>query len=559
MLSVRNLSVAFPGRTGTVAAVRNVSLDVPPGAIHGLVGESGAGKTTVGAAILGMIPPPGYRSGGNIRIGDDSLDDLPESEWQPLRGRRISMIFQDPLTSLNPLMTIEQQLVETIRTHSDVDRGTAREKAESLLSETGINNAAQRMKEYPHQFSGGMRQRVVIALALSTDPEVIIADEPTTALDVAVQDQVLSILLQTVAERKIAAILITHDMGVIAKVAQTVTVLRHGRVVEAGPTAEVLGSPREEYTQSLLASVPRVKTRLNRFPVPDVRGTASSDGNFARKWLLSREDSSPDRDQTALDLVRLRVTFGTGRRLLGRKAPRFVALDDVSLRVAAGSILGLVGESGSGKSTLAKVVAGLQEPDHGSMYLFEQELPSARRRSRRHPSRRQVQMVFQDPYSSLNNRRTIGAILRDPLEIFGFESDRARRDRLIGSVLELVGLSPDAAGRYPHQFSGGERQRVAVARALLCRPRFLICDEPTSSLDVSIQAQVLNLLRDLQQEFALSMIFISHDLSVIRQMADTIVVLKDGRVVETATNDSFFSGPTNEYSQQLLELTPTIG
>ena len=560
MLNVQNLSVQFPGRTERVAAVREVSLRVAAGTIHGLVGESGAGKSTIGAAILGMVPEPGYRSDGTITLGQDRLDLLSPHEWHGLRGRRIAMIFQDPQTSLNPLMTIERQLVETIRTHRRCTLVQARDVAVALLRETGIPDARSRIRAYPHQYSGGMRQRVVIALALASEPDVVIADEPTTALDVAVQSQVLAVLRQTVTTRRIATVLITHDIGVIAQVSDQVTVLRRGRVVEQGPTGVVLGSPRHEYTRALLSAVPPLDRRLERFPVPGSRATVPGrrvGAELAIDWLMERPDTDRERSSAALEVRGVTVAFA-GARAGGRRAPPLVACAAVSFVVPAGRVLGLVGESGSGKSTIAKVIAGLVEPRQGALRLFGEELPTMHARGRRHRSRRQIQIVFQDPYSSLNNRRTIGAILSDPLVIFGLERDRKQRRAIVRSFLDLVGLPERAIDRYPHQFSGGERQRIAVARALLSRPSLLLCDEPTSSLDVSIQAQVLNLLRDLQREFALSLLFISHDLAVVRQMADTIAVMKEGRVIETAENDAFFAGPAAAYSRELLRLTPTL-
>ncbi len=562
MLSIENLTVEFPGRAERVVAVKDVSISVGGGTIHGLVGESGAGKSTIGAAVLGMIPEPGYRAAGTIRLGDERIESRNARQWHALRGRRISMIFQDPQTSLNPLMTIEDQLVETILTHDTMSRSEARDKAAALLRETGIPNAEDRMRAYPHQFSGGMRQRVVIALALATEPDVVIADEPTTALDVAVQSQVLTVLRETVTRRNIATILITHDIGVIAEVSDAVTVLRSGRVVEQGATRAVLGSPNHEYTRALVASVPPLDRRLERFAVPEVRasGRAGSSGTRvgaerASEWLLTRPSATGAASEVALELSDITVAFPGERRGLIRRNRPLVAVDSVSLSVRSGRVLGLVGESGSGKSTIAKVIAGLVEPREGSMRLFGDELPTMRNRGRRHPSRRRIQMVFQDPYSSLNNRRTIGSILSDPLVIFDLVRDRRV---IIRSFLDLVGLPERAIDRYPHQFSGGERQRIAVARALLSCPTVLLCDEPTSSLDVSIQAQVLNLLRDLQRAFSLSLIFISHDLAVVRQMADSIVVMKGGRLVETAANDTFFAGPKAEYSRELLRLTPTL-
>jgi peptide/nickel transport system ATP-binding protein len=455
-------------------------------------------------------------------------------------------------------MTIEAQLIETIRAHEDISVDAARARAIALLEEIGIANAATRIRAWPHQFSGGMRQRVVIALSLCTGPDLIIADEPTTALDVAVQAQVLDLIQRLARTRGVGFILITHDIGVIAQVADRVTVLRGGRVVEQGPTAQVLGRPRQPYTRALMAAVPPLDQKLDRFRLPQVEGEAPAQTGAAQEagdWLKAGDDRTAG---PALDLSGITVRFQGERQGLFAKPAEFVALDGVSLSIRPGTVMGLVGESGSGKSTLAKVIAALVQPSAGDMRLDRVILPPMRSRARGHPSRRQVQMVFQDPYSSLNSRHRVIDILTEPLWLYGLEPNAARRDRLARSMLALVGLTPDAADRYPHQFSGGQRQRIAVARALLSRPGLLLCDEPTSALDVSIQAQILNLLKDMQGRFGLTTLFISHNLAVVRQMSDDIAVLKDGRLVETGPSEAFFAGPVADYSRDLLAQTPTV-
>ncbi|MEL7459712.1 MAG: ABC transporter ATP-binding protein [Pseudomonadota bacterium] len=557
MLRVENLVVKFPGRRGSFTAIDDVSLTIAAGEIHGLVGESGAGKSTIGAAIIGLLQPPGYVARGSLTLGITDLAALTPHQAHGLRGKRISMIFQDPQTSLNPLMTIEDQLIETILAHEDISASDARDRSVDLLEEIGIASAAKRIKAYPHQFSGGMRQRVVIALALCTNPELIIADEPTTALDVAVQSQVLDLIQRLAKTRGIGFLLITHDIGVIAQITDNVTVLRHGQVMESGPTDRVLHAPTHRYTQSLMAAVPRLDVKLDRFVLPagDDDALAARSGSRAAEaeaWLKSGQEALGD--GVAVDNITVR--FAGARESLFRKPDVFVALDDVSMRLRPGSVMGLVGESGSGKSTIAKVLTGLVQPSSGRLSLRDAPLAPARQRGRKDPSRRVIQMVFQDPFSSLNSRHRIGEILTEPLWLYGLEHDRARRRDLAAAMLDLVGLTGDAIDRYPHQFSGGQRQRIAVARSLLARPRVLICDEPTSALDVSIQAQVLNLLKDLQARFGLTILFISHNLAVVRQMSDDITVLKDGRVVETAASEAFFANPTAPYSRSLLSLTP---
>jgi peptide/nickel transport system ATP-binding protein len=560
MLRVEGLSVRFRHRNGATLAVEDVSLEVAKGEILGLVGESGAGKSTIGAAIMGLLPAAGEITSGTLTLGDTDLRRLNQTEAHRLRGKRISMIFQDPQTSLNPLMTVEAQLIETILAHEDISVEQARARAVALLDEIGIANASARIRAYPHQFSGGMRQRVVIALALCTNPELIIADEPTTALDVAVQAQVLDLIRRLAKTRGVGFILITHDIGVIAQVSDRVTVLRGGRVMEQGPTPRVLGRPEHPYTKALMAAVPPLDRRLDRFLLPRVAGeegerTEDVAAREAEDWLMAASGSGPG---PALDLSGITVRFRGERRGFFSLRHDFTALDDVSLSVRPGTVMGLVGESGSGKSTLAKVVAALVQPAAGEMRLDGDILPPMRSRRRDHPSRRLVQMVFQDPYSSLNSRHRVADILSEPLWLYGLEQDAGRRDRLARAMLALVGLNADAADRYPHQFSGGQRQRIAVARALLSRPGLLLCDEPTSALDVSIQAQILNLLKDLQARFGLTTLFISHNLAVVRQMSDDIAVLKDGRLVETGASEEFFAGPKAAYSRDLLAQTPTV-
>ncbi len=578
LLEVQGLTVGIPSRFGEFTAVDDVNLHVTAGEIHGVVGESGAGKSTIGSAIIGLLEHPAYVRAGSIKLQGDQLTTLSDEEYHRFRGNRISMIFQDPQTSLNPLLTIADQLIETIQQHQKISDSDARNQAIALLIETGIEHAEQRLDDYPHQFSGGMRQRVVIALALCTNPELIIADEPTTALDVSVQKQILELIRNLAEQRKVGILLITHDIGVIAEITDNVTVLRYGRVVETGPTVQVLGTPREAYTQALMAAVPRLDKRLDRFRniVKDdkrIDGESrwhipGASARHASIWLLggdkvaqrktmpaSRLTEQPDNALLRVD--ELDVTFGKSRGWFS-KTPGIKALSDVSLHLHRGEVLGVVGESGSGKSTLAKAIVGLVPTAAGSMQFHGDPLPDGHKRARSHPARRQIQMVFQDPYSSLNNRRTVEAILTEPLLFYKLATKGAESRKLVASVLELVEMPQRAMLKYPHQFSGGQRQRIAVARALMARPEFLICDEPTSALDVSIQAQILNLLKDLQSNFGLTIMFISHNLAVVRQMADRVVVLRRGKIVEAAHSETFFDSPKAAYSQQLLRETPSL-
>lgn len=571
LLNIQNLSVKFPTRFGEFTALDSVNLEVQAGEIHGLVGESGAGKSTVGAAIIGLLQSPGYVSAGEIKFAGENLRELDDDVYHRMRGSRISMIFQDPQTSLNPLLTIADQLIETIRQHADVSHADARSRAIELLQETGLQDVEQRMDDYPHQFSGGMRQRVVIALALCTDPELIIADEPTTALDVSVQKQILALIRTLCDERQIGIILITHDIGVISEITDKVTVLRSGRVIETGRTADVLGNPSDEYTQALMAAVPRLDKRLDRFRnivKDDVLSAEDStwtipeaSAEFASDWLLAENpQASADETETGpiLSVNELAVTFTTGQPGWFGKKDGFKALSDISFDMQHGEVLGIVGESGSGKSTLAKAIVGLVDPSAGTMRFRGDVLPVGSKRARQHIARRQIQMVFQDPYSSLNNRQSVEHIIAEPIRFYRLAKDDKAVRKLVASMLDLVEMPQRAMLKYPHQFSGGQRQRIAVARALVARPEFLICDEPTSALDVSIQAQMLNLLKDLQQAFGLSILFISHNLAVIRQMADRVVVLRNGNLIESADTEQFFNAPADPYSQMLLSETPSL-
>lgn len=571
LLNINDLTVKFPTRFGEFTALDAVDFNVRAGEIHGLVGESGAGKSTLGAAIMGLLQSPGYIAFGDIDFLGENIRQLDDDAYHKLRGSRISMIFQDPQTSLNPLLTIAVQLTETIRQHSDVSHSSARERAIALLKETGLQDVEQRIDDYPHQFSGGMRQRVVIALALCTDPELIIADEPTTALDVSVQKQILELIRTLCDKRQIGIILITHDIGVINEITDRVTVLRSGRVIETGRTQDVLGNPSDEYTQALMAAVPRLDKRLERFKnivaddeldSEDHSWTVPDAGaEHASQWLLAgghQNTTNESQSTPILSIKNLDVTFYSGQPGWFKKKSGFKALSDISIAMHPGEVLGVVGESGSGKSTLAKAIVGLVDPSAGSMEFRGEQLPIGSQRHRQHVARRQIQMVFQDPYSSLNNRQTVERIIAEPIKFYGLATDDTSVRKLVASVLDLVEMPQRAMLKYPHQFSGGQRQRIAVARALVARPEFLICDEPTSALDVSIQAQILNLLKELQEAFGLSIMFISHNLAVIRQMADRVVVLRNGELIETAPNEQFFTSPAEPYSQMLLSETPSL-
>ncbi|MDJ0993742.1 MAG: ABC transporter ATP-binding protein [Dinoroseobacter sp.] len=555
LLSISGLSVHFPTRHQVFVAVDDASLAVEPGQIHGLVGESGAGKSTIGAAIMGLLDPPGFISGGTVQFQGEKINGRDAESMRALRGARISMIFQDPLTSLNPLFTVEQQLVETIQLHLKMSEAESKKRAVELLDRVGIPNPAERVKQYPHQFSGGMRQRVVIALALCSDPEIIIADEPTTALDVSIQAQILELIKELARERQVGVILITHDMGVIADTTDRVTVMYRGKVVETGATAQVLGAPRHEYTKSLIAAVPRPTLKVHRFPQLSYGGREIEFKieDLARNWPKPKTSQSG----TLVKLEGVTKKFVTRASILPSRRKLFTAVDNVSFDIKEGEVFGLVGESGSGKSTVARMIATLYEVNGGKIFFDDNEITGLKSGAELQAYRRQIQMIFQDPFSSLNPRMRVDEIIAEPARHHRLLEGDALGAR-VSELLERVGLSKDAGLKYPHEFSGGQRQRISIARALATQPRFLICDEPTSALDVSIQAQILNILKDLQQHLGLTMLFISHDLPVVRQMCDRVGVMRHGKLVELAETEELFANPRDSYTKELLGLMPKL-
>lgn len=556
VLSVRGLSVTFDTYKGPVQVLDDVSFDIAPGEILGVVGESGAGKSMTGAAVIGLIEPPGRISAGTVQLRGERIDTLRGEDLRRIRGRRIGSIFQDPLTSLNPVYTVGRHLVETIRTHLSVSEKEAEARALALLEEVEIPQARERMAQYPHQFSGGMRQRVAIALALCAEPELIIADEPTTALDVSVQAQIIALLRRVCKERGAAAMLITHDMGVIAETADRVMVMYQGRVLETGPVRQVLDAPQQPYTQVLMGAIPSVHHRVQRLPVPEVGGGPAAP---AVPWQPGAGAQEP-----AAALLEVRdlckefdLSSGWLARLLAREDKKILkAVDGVGFSIRRGSTFGLVGESGSGKSTVARMVAGLTPPTSGTVLFdgVDKWSPAAQTVA----MRRRFQMIFQDPYASLNPRWTVQELIAEPLQVLALTAGKDETAERVQEALRRVRMKPDDARKYPHQFSGGQRQRIAIARALASRPEFIICDEPTSALDVSVQAQVLNLMRDLQEEFGLTYLLISHNLAVIRHMCDDIGVMQRGRLVETGEAGAVLDAPQHAYTRALMAAVPDM-
>ena len=552
-LKISNLSVDYKMRKETVYAAKNINIEVNKGEILGLVGESGSGKSTIANAVINLIDEPGKISTGTIKLGDLDIN-KDTSKILNYRGKKIGLIFQDPQTSLNPILTIGEQLIETIQTHINISKEEAKKRSIDLLKEVGIKDAENRFDNYPHQFSGGMRQRVVISLALCCEPELLIADEPTTALDVSIQSQILDLIKKLTRERNLAVILITHDMGVIAETTNRVAVMKNGNLVEVGPTKEVLTKPKEIYTKSLVSSVPPTDKKISRFIIIEKENKTEKETNLK---ILNRWTKKKLTEQDLVQVKNLSKSFDDNFFTENSKNS-VIAVNDVSFDIKEGESFGLVGESGSGKSTIAKMIVNLYKPSSGDVFFDNVCITKIKRNSEMMNFRKQIQMIFQDPYSSLNGRLKVKDIVSEPIKIHNPSISRIDLDSYISDLLESVELTQSSSERYPHEFSGGQRQRISIARALATQPRLLICDEPTSALDVSIQAQILNLLKDLQEQLNLTILFISHDLPVVRQMCDRIGVLKDGKLCEISNTEELFHKPQNKYTKELLHLMPKI-
>ena len=558
-LEIKNLNISYATRKETIVASKDVEFILERGEILGIVGESGSGKSTIANAIINLIDPPGEITDGSIKIDGNELRNN-EEFIQKARGKKIGFVFQDPQTSLNPLFKIKDQLIETIQTHLNLNYQDSLQRSIQLLKEVGIENAEQRIEDYPHQFSGGMRQRVVIALAISCEPDLIIADEPTTALDVSIQHQILKLLKHLTVKRNLAVMIITHDMGVIAETTDRVIVMRYGKIVEQGKTQDILTNPQSNECKSLVMSVPPTNKKIDRFKLLNPDGGELSDSSLnltnsiIKNWAI--RDISHEK---LLDFKNVTKIFDEQSIVMSKKEnDKLKALDDVSFEIYEGESFGLVGESGSGKSTIAKIITNLVKPTAGEVFFENISLHDPKNRKIKNKYRGQIQMIFQDPYSSLNPRFKVKDIIAEPIKFFQRNINSADVDKNVNDLIDIVGMTRQSLDRYPHEFSGGQRQRISIARALATRPRLLICDEPTSALDVSIQAQVLNLLKDLQDELNLTILFISHDLPVIRQMCDRITVLKNGKVCEVNDTENLFNNPTHEYTKELIHLMPKI-
>ncbi|GLF94514.1 ABC transporter ATP-binding protein [Streptomyces yaizuensis] len=564
LAEVRDLVVEFPG-SGGVRAVDGLSFTLAPGGALALVGESGSGKSTVAGALLGLHRGTGARTSGTVRVGGTDVDTASPRELRRLRGAVAAMVFQDPLSALDPYYAVGAQIAEVYRVHTGASRRAARARAVDVLDRVGIPDAARRARSRPHEFSGGMRQRALIAMALACEPRLLIADEPTTALDVTVQAQILDLLHGLREATGMALLLVTHDVAVAAESVDEVLVMKDGRRVERGPVGSVLSAPTAPYTRALLAAVPRLDAPLTPAPAagtdtrtdrgtgkgaPGLPGSSGAPGFPGPLGLpgSSGSSGSPGSREILLEATGLRREFGRGRS-------RTVALDGVDLSLAAGETLGVVGGSGSGKTTLGRLLVRLAEPTAGRIQYGGRDIGALSERALR-PIRRELQMVFQDPVASLNPRRSVGESVADPLRAAGVRDEGEIRRR-VSEALERVGLDPGRYASHPHEFSGGQRQRVGIARALVAEPRIVVCDEPVSALDVTTQAQIVDLLREVQRDLGLTLVFIAHDLAVVRGISDRVAVMRGGRIVELGPVEKVYGAPEDPYTRALLDAVPS--
>jgi len=560
LLSVRNLSVEFGRGPNAFRAVENVSFDVQPGKTLAVVGESGSGKSVTSLAIMRLTDYSGGRiTGGEVllrRDGAEAIDLAKASDDQlrRIRGNDIAMIFQEPMTSLNPVFTIGNQIEEALLLHEGLTAREAHLRARELLQKVRLPDADRLLDRYPHQLSGGMRQRVMIAMALACNPKLLIADEPTTALDVTIQAQILNIIRDLQAEMGTAVIFITHDMGVVAEMADDVVVMWKGAKVEQAPVHEIFASPQHPYTRALLSAVPRLGS-LKGQPYPKRVPVTVLDGGAAKQVGDVHEQRTADYTKPLLQVDRLTTRFDVGKSFFGRVTHRVHAVEEVSFEIYPGETLALVGESGSGKSTIGRTLQQLVEPTSGKVRFEGRDMASMSPAERRR-LRQDIQYIFQDPFASLDPRHTVGYSVAEPIVVHGLIKDRKAIERRVHELLEQVGLQPHHAKRYPHEFSGGQRQRICIARALASDPRLIIADESVSALDVSIQAQIVNLLMELQERRGLSYLFITHDMAVVEKISHRVAVMYLGQIVELGSRQAIFESPQHSYTRRLLSAVP---
>jgi peptide/nickel transport system ATP-binding protein len=552
LLSIRNLRVNFRlDKQTSFEAVKGISFDIPTNSTVALVGESGSGKSVTSLSILGLLPKENATvlPGSEIIYGGRNLVELGQDELRKIRGADISMIFQEPMTSLNPVFTVGFQLTEVLRMHMDMGPAEARKRAIAVLAEVGIPDPEFKINAYPSQMSGGQQQRVMIAMAIACEPKLLIADEPTTALDVTIQKQILDLIAALQKKHQMSVLFITHDLAVVGEIADYVVVMRNGEIREQGPAKAVFENPQDAYTKALLLCRPRLDRRPVRLPVIE----DFMNGHGKAMHLTERKRGIDRADPIILDVRHLGKDFYSREGLFGRR--KFEAVKDVSFRLPKGKTLGLVGESGSGKTTVGLTLMRLHEATTGEALFEGKDILSMSPRQFMDYKRR-IQIIFQNPYASLNPRMIVGQILTEPMQIHGIGSSVQDRTELAFELLQKVGLPEVSFYKYPHEFSGGQRQRIAIARCLTLKPDILICDESVSALDVSVQAQVLNLLQDLQDEFRLSYIFISHDLAVVKYISDEIMVMNQGAIVEIANSDDIYLHPQHQYTKKLLSSIP---
>ncbi len=576
LLEVKNLVTAFHAHGELNRAVNDVSFTLKEGETIGIVGESGSGKSVTSLSIMGLIDKAhGSITGGEIIYhsktkGAVNLEKLSSAEMRYYRGNEIAMIFQEPMTSLNPVYTCGNQVMEAILLHQKVNKTIAKQKTIALFNQVQLPDPERVFNSYPHQISGGQKQRVMIAMAMSCNPSVLIADEPTTALDVTVQKTILDLMLQLQQQHHMGIMFITHDLGVIAELADKVIVMYNGKIVEQGPVLEIFSNPKHPYTRSLLACRPPLDKRLQRLPVSSDFMKKDSDGNMVEiqrsvseainNVIISKQERIDNHKELyardkILEVQNLKTYFPKTKNFFGKTLDWVKAVDDVTFDVYEGETLGLVGESGCGKTTLGRTILRLNEPTEGKIFFQKNDLMRLKTEDMRH-LRKDMQIIFQDPYSSLNPRITIGEALIEPMTVHGVLSNYKERKQRVLELLKTVGLDEKQFNRYPHEFSGGQRQRVCIARALVLNPKFIICDESVSALDVSVQAQVLNLLNDLKREFKFTYIFISHDLSVVKFMSDRMIVMNKGKIEEMGDADEIYMNPQKEYTKKLINSIP---
>jgi peptide/nickel transport system ATP-binding protein len=573
LLSIKNLSVSFRiDRDTQYEAVRNISFDIPEKSTVALVGESGSGKSVTSLAIMGLLPKENAKTSADSRVmyKGNNLLTIPASQMQEIRGAEISMIFQEPMSSLNPVFTVGFQLGETLEKHANVSGAEARKRALALLEEVGIPEPQTSIDKYPFQMSGGQQQRVMIAMAIACEPELLIADEPTTALDVTIQRQILDLLAGLQRKRNMSVLFITHDLAVVGDIADHVIVMRHGQIREQGSVKQVFTQPADAYTRALLACRPRVDTRPKVLPVIDDFINAENIEHAVRKEsnngqiapqvfnplanIETRTRGIKPDDPVILDVQGLCKSFYTKTGFFSQK--EFKAVKDVSFKLRKGKTLGLVGESGSGKTTVGLTLMRLHEATAGKAFLDGKDILAMSEAEFKQYKRR-IQIIFQNPYASLNPRFTVGQIVMEPMQLHNIGIDGKDRAGRAFELLARVGLPEASFYKYPHEFSGGQRQRIAIARCLTMKPDILICDESVSALDVSVQAQVLNLLQELQDEYGMSYLFISHDLAVVKYISDEVMVMSNGEVVEQANSDDIYARPQHPYTKKLLSSIPT--